>query len=100
MDRKRRTDAERARIAQGWRESGLAQPVYAAQHGITDRTLRAWLVRWAPPCSGNLETARKVVRKAIERLEALAVAMECGTGAELPGAPTGMIITDSESLPI
>lgn len=41
-------DEDRARIARGWRQSGRTQAQYAAEHRITDRTLRMWIARWAP----------------------------------------------------
>jgi hypothetical protein len=71
MKRTKLSDTDRARIAQGWRASGLSQPAYAARHLITDRTLRAWLARWVPACPSGADAARKIVTTAIERLQAL-----------------------------
>src|SRR5207302_10884417 len=62
---------DRARIARGWRTSAMTQPAYAAVHGITDRTLRMWIARWAPPCPTGTEAVRAVCERAIQRLRAL-----------------------------
>jgi transposase-like protein len=73
MEQKPLKNEDRARIARGWRQSGQTQAQYAAQHQISDRTLRMWVARWAPPCaSGATEVVREVVERAIERLRALA----------------------------
>lgn len=69
------SEAERAAIARGWTESGLAQDEYAAQFGIAGRTLRLWLARCAsrqPP----LVDARALLVDAIERLQALLAAVD------------------------
>jgi hypothetical protein len=39
------TDADRARIALGWAESGLRLDDYAAQFGVTGRAVRKWRSR-------------------------------------------------------
>ena len=49
MTKKTFTAAERQQIAAGWHISGMSQPAYAALHGISDRTLREWIVRHAAP---------------------------------------------------
>ncbi len=68
------TDKMRASIARGWRKSGLSQSAYAATYSVTDRTLRAWVARWAPPCGG--EATRNVVERTIERLRALVAGLD------------------------
>jgi hypothetical protein len=65
------TDECRARIARGWRQSGRTQAQYAAEHRISDRTLRIWIARWAPSCPSGTEAVRDVCERAIERLRAL-----------------------------
>ena len=71
------TDQDRARVARGWRRSGLTQPAYAASHGITDRTLRLWLRRWAPTSLHGTEAAREICARAIEHLRALLADLDC-----------------------
>jgi len=85
------TDQDRARVARGWRSSGLSQPIYAAEHGITDRTLRDWISRWAPVPPGGAVVARKVILQAIERLQSVlgGLDMSVAQGTEAPpGKPT------------
>ncbi len=63
-------DETRAAIARAWTESQLTQEEYAARFGISTRTLRLWLARYAstrPP----LAEARAILVDAIERLQAL-----------------------------
>src|SRR5712692_6352690 len=71
MEHRQLTDEDRASIARGWRRSGLTQPAYAAAHSITDRTLRAWIARWAPSYPNADKPVRDVCERAIERLRAL-----------------------------
>lgn len=69
------TDAEREQIARDWRVSGISQPDYARKFGIRDRTLRAWIARFAPEPVGT-EAAIRVVREAIDRLQAVLRSLE------------------------
>lgn len=89
MEHKPLKNEDRARIARGWRPSGQTQPTYAALHGITDRTLRMWVARWAPPCTSGTEVVRDVCERAIERLRALVDALgEESTGPAVAGDRT------------
>jgi hypothetical protein len=78
-----RDDQLRARVAGGWTESGLSQPEYARQHGISERTLRAWR---AKHCADRLppgEAVREAIVEAIEKLQwALEVIDRAAAGAE------------------
>ena len=81
------TDEARATIARGWAESGLTQDEYAAQVGVAPRTLRLWLARYAsrqPP----LVQARAVIADAVERLQALLVAVDAELGCPEPTDPS------------
>ena len=60
-------DEARARVARAWRQSGQTQGQYAAEHQISDRTLRTWIARWAPPCPSGTEAVRDVCERAINR---------------------------------
>jgi DNA-binding transcriptional regulator YiaG len=71
MDDARLTNGDRARIARGWRASGLTQPAYAALHAVTDRTLRAWIARWALPCQNAPEATRKMLSDLVERAQTM-----------------------------
>ncbi|MFT3916568.1 MAG: hypothetical protein QM704_21560 [Anaeromyxobacteraceae bacterium] len=58
----------RAAIARGWATSALNQEDYAAQHGISPRTLRLWISRHAsrqPP----VEQERGIITEAIGQLQ-------------------------------
>jgi hypothetical protein len=63
-------DAARARIARGWAPSCLTQAEYAARHGISDRSLRAWMARFAVGSRPELRV-RAIVERALSELEAV-----------------------------
>jgi|SRR5467141_1957157 len=95
-------DEDRSRIARAWRTSGMTQPAYSAAHGITDRTLRMWIARWASPCPSGTEGVRAVCERAIERLRALvdgldqdsaspASPLELDNVAAAPGVAPGVL---------
>src|ERR1700694_3042242 len=92
MDHSKRTltDLDRARIARGWRGSNLSQPAYAAEHSITDRTLRAYIARWAPVRPDGSQAVRKIVLDAIDRLQAVLGALEEPTSPGHDEQPTGV----------
>ena len=79
----RLTNEERAAIARKWRGSGQTQAVFATEHGITDRTLRAWLNRWAPSHPASPEVVRELVEQVIERLRGLVVASDPHSGTQV-----------------
>jgi transposase-like protein len=87
-----RNDELRARIARGWTESGLSQPQYAQQHGITERTLRAWRAKY---CADRLppgEAVREAIVDAMERLRAaLDVIDRVAAGAEAHDEQVGSL---------
>lgn len=73
------TDTERRiEIARGWRASCLPQRSYAQQHGISDRTLREWLTRYAPTTPPDIEIVRRVIEDALRDLQALLAGLEPG----------------------
>jgi transposase-like protein len=76
------TDEARARVARGWTESALSQAAYAELHGISPRTLRDWVSRYA---SGepSAERARSAIQNAIEALSEVLAALN----AELAERP-------------
>jgi len=76
------TNEARAAIARKWRGSGQTQAVFAAEHGITDRTLRAWLNRWVPSHPASPEVVRELVEQVIERLRGLVVAPDAHPGTQ------------------
>lgn len=78
----RYSDEDRARIARGWRGSKLAQPAYAAAHGITDRTLRAWIARWAPVRVDGGEAAKRILTETIAQLQTLLANVDLPAPAE------------------
>jgi transposase-like protein len=65
-----RDDQLRARVARGWTESGLSQPEYARQHGISERTLRAWRAKYCADRQPPGEAVREAIVDAMERLQA------------------------------
>lgn len=74
-------DELRARVARGWTESGLPQEDYAQAHGISARTLRSWVSRYAssdPPA----KRARAAIANAIQALRSVLAALEADLGAE------------------
>jgi hypothetical protein len=70
-------DEARVAVARGWEKSGLSQAEYAAQHGISGRTLRSWRARYLP-AGTPVEDARRVIARAIEKLRALLAGLESG----------------------
>lgn len=78
---KTHTDELRARIARGWPDSGLSQPEYARQHGITERTLRAWRAKY---CADRLpfgDGVRKAIEEALAKLQAALDAIDRAAAA-------------------
>src|SRR5947209_7101087 len=65
------SEVDRARIAEGWRASGLSQPVYSAQFGISDRTLRVWISKYVVPRPDSVETVRNALEAALEQLQTM-----------------------------
>ena len=67
-------DAARARIARGWTSTSLDQATYAAQNGISTRTLRQWVSRYG--AGGRpAARARAIIESAIAELQALRTAL-------------------------
>jgi hypothetical protein len=81
MEKRQLTDEARAAVARGWRKSGLGQRPYAAQHAISERTLRSWVSRWAPEYRGT-EAVRDVCERTVERLRALIAALNVEDSAD------------------
>jgi hypothetical protein len=66
-----KTVEQKTAIAEGWRTSGLRQADYASEHGISDRTLRLWLAKYAPPppqTTGHILTVLLTAMKSLHRL--------------------------------
>jgi transposase-like protein len=87
------TNEARATIARKWRGSGQTQAVFAAEHGITDRTLRAWLNRWAPSHTASPEVVRELVEQTIERLRELVTNRDAGDGKPTPSVEVKAVET-------
>ena len=68
-------NAARARIARGWLNSSLDQRAYAAQHGISTRTLRQWVSRYGAP-DRPAARAKAIIDTAINQLQALRTALD------------------------
>ena len=68
-------DARRAAIARDWMCSSLNQREFAAENGISERTLRAWVSRFAvrQPTGENV---RAVVVETIGKLTAILQALD------------------------
>ena len=82
------TDDARAEIARAWRSSQEPQERFAAAHGVTARTLRGWIKRWAPPQEAAPEVVREVIKSAIERLHAVLVDLDAAlAGKFIPKPP-------------
>lgn len=82
------TEDERRAIAEGWRQSGLTQARYSELQGISERTLRDWLRKYAPLRCLDPERAREIVFHAIGELQALLARLDAGLeGAVTPEAP-------------
>jgi hypothetical protein len=72
----RLTNEARAGIARKWRDSGQTQAVFAAEYGISDRTLRAWIAKWNPAYRASPRIVQEVVEQAIERLRDVLVGLD------------------------
>ncbi|NNB93022.1 hypothetical protein HI113_03730 [Corallococcus exiguus] len=64
------TDNQRAAVARGWASSRMDQASYAQLHGIKPRTLRQWILRWAPTAPADVR-ALTIIEQAIRDLQAL-----------------------------
>src|SRR2546428_6721997 len=93
------TTEARAAIARKWRGSSQTQAVFAAEHGITDRTLRAWLNRWAPSHVASPEVVRELVEQTIERLRGLVANRDAGDGKPTPSVDVKPVETVPPALP-
>jgi len=74
-------DAARAQIARGWLNSSLDQPTYAAEHGISDRTLREWLAKYGAGRRPEAQ-ARAAIVASIEQLQKALAALDAEAAAE------------------
>lgn len=79
--------SHRFKIARGWPGSGQTQAQYAAQHGISPRTLRAWLARYSPG-KPHAARAKQVIERAISELESLLMELEAEQAAPPDRCPT------------
>jgi len=95
----RLTNEARAAIARKWRGSGQTQAVFAAEHNITDRTLRAWLNRWAPSHPASPEVVRELVEQTIERLRGLVANRDAGDGKPTPSGDVNTVETVPPAVP-
>jgi len=68
------TEESKASAARDWHKSEMTQAQYAASLGISDRTLRNWISRWAPTYRES--PAREVIEDAIERLRDVLVGLD------------------------
>jgi transposase-like protein len=68
-------DEARRRIARGWASTSLDQRTYAAQHGISARTLRQWVRQFGMTARPEARM-REVVEKAIADLTALLASLD------------------------
>ncbi|MFP2960575.1 hypothetical protein ACLEPN_22825 [Myxococcus sp. 1LA] len=64
------TDNQRAAVARGWASSRMDQASYARLHGIKPRTLRQWVLRWAPTVPADVR-ALTIIEQVIRDLQAL-----------------------------
>ena len=83
------TDNQRAAIARGWASSGMDQAEYARLHRIRPRTLREWILRWAPTTPADVR-ALAIVRQTLRDLQALHDALAANVAcqqAESQGEP-------------
>lgn len=74
----KRSDAEIIAILSEWRglqKTGLTQRKYAAQKGLSVRTLRSWQARYHSQ-SDNADEVVKEARRTIERLTLLVASLE------------------------
>ncbi len=64
------TNDQRAAVARGWTSSRMDQASYAQLHGIKPRTLREWVLRWAPTVPADVR-ALAIIDRAIRDLHEL-----------------------------
>jgi transposase-like protein len=69
------TDAERRLIAVGFRNATSDQRTYAAKHGISTRTLRGWVRRYAVGDRPEVRV-RAIVEGAIQQLQDLLAGLD------------------------
>jgi len=88
-------DAARARIARGWSSTPLDQPTYAAQHGISERTLREWARRFG---AGRRPAARTraIIESAIAQLQALRTALDAEDACHIGAADNLAALADRD----
>jgi hypothetical protein len=79
-------DAARARIARGWLNSSLDQPAYAAQHGISTRTLRDWVCRYGGGRRPHAQL-RAAIIAAVEQLQNVLTALDAEAAAGSAAVP-------------
>ena len=83
------TDNQRAAVARGWASSRMDQASYVQLHGIKPRTLRQWILRWAPTVPADVR-ALTIIEQAISDLQALRDAASANAvchPAQQPQAP-------------
>jgi transposase-like protein len=69
------TEPERRLIAAGWRSASCDQATYAADHGISTRTLRGWVQRYGVGDRPEAR-ARAIVESAFRQLQDLLTALD------------------------
>ena len=79
-------NATRARIARGWAATSLDQPTYAAQHGISTRTLRDWVRRFGGDRRPHPQLRAAVVAT-IDQLQNVLAALDAEAAADSAAAP-------------
>jgi transposase-like protein len=78
-------DARRAAIARGWLGSSRNQREFAAEYGISERTLRAWVSKYAVRQPTG-EVVRAVVKEAIEKFTAILQALDADAASRTADA--------------
>ena len=81
---------ERRSLVREWKGSTLKQEVFAAQHGISLRTLRCWIPRYSPT-TPPLEQVLKGIGDAQCALERIRQSLEAGEPENLSGRVPAMI---------
>jgi transposase-like protein len=81
-------DEARRRIARGWASTSLDQRTYAAQHGISPRTLRQWVRQFGMTARPEVRV-REVVERAIADLTALLASLDADV-ARREDSPEGV----------
>lgn len=84
----------RAQVAWGWEASGLSQAAYAAEHGISARTLRAWRKerhtgRQRDVHAAPVDTVRGILVDAIARLQGLLASVDAEVACRSAGQVAG-----------